>query len=253
MTLDDPQHVVIQYSDPRNLGARADLHERFSTNDYGWFRWVFDRVERVAPATVLDVGCGPAGLWRSQRERVGDRSVTLCDRSEQMVAEARGALAGGFSFAVADAQHLPFVSHSFDLVVANHMLYHVPDRAAAVAEFARVLVPGGTLLAGTNGPDHLTQLKALLRLDDSMTSEFDLATGGDVLATAFEDVSVERYEDSLRVTDPDAIVAYVGSMQEFWPGAMEPDELKSHAQDAIERDGAFVIDKDPGLFTAVLA
>jgi SAM-dependent methyltransferase len=248
--MDDPQHVAVQYADPRNLGARADLHERFSCNPYGWYRWVFDRIERLGPSTVLDVGCGPGGLWRSEEGRADALSVTLCDRSEGMVATARSSLGGSFGFAVADAQQLPFASGSFDVVVSMHMLYHVPDREAAVAEFARVLVAGGTLFAATNGPRHMPQLNTLLALD-RMTPGFDLESGRDVLATSFDDVSMERYEDSLRVTDADAVVAYVRSMHEFWPGALPSDALRSHVQGAIDREGAFVIDKDPGMFTAV--
>ena len=250
--MDDPQHLAVQYADARNLKARANLHELFSTNPYGWHRWVFDRIERLAPRTVLDVGCGPGHLWRTQSERVSEVDAVLCDRSAGMVAEAADALSGGpFAFGVADAQALPFASETFDVVVSMHMLYHVPDQPAAVSELSRVLKPGGTLLAATNGANHLPQLKQLLAVEHSLTPTFDLETGDGVLRTSFDDVSLERYEDQLRVTDADAVVGYVESMRSFWPGADSKQDVRARVQAVIDRDGAFVIDKDPGLFTAV--
>ena len=54
-----------------------------------------------------------------------------------------------------DAQELPFEDGTFDVVVANHMLYHVPDPGLAAAEFARVLTPSGVLIGGDQRPRHL--------------------------------------------------------------------------------------------------
>ncbi len=50
-----------------------------------------------------------------------------------------------------DAQSIPFEDETFDAVIANHMLYHVPDRPKAIAEIKRVLKPGGRLIATTIG------------------------------------------------------------------------------------------------------
>ena len=64
---------------------------------------------------------------------------------------------------VFDAQELPFPDDAFDVVVANHMLYHVPEPARAAAEIGRVLRPDGLLLAATNGPDHLDVIADISR------------------------------------------------------------------------------------------
>src|SRR5919108_178157 len=78
-------------------------------------------------------------------------------------AKFRGSRSGRAVALTADAQALPFDPDEFDVVVANHMLYHVPDPALAVAELARVLRPGGTLLAATNGHRHLRELGEIRR------------------------------------------------------------------------------------------
>ena len=50
-------------------------------------------------------------------------------------------MAGRFAYEIIDAQAIPYGTQRFDIVIANHMLYHVPDRAQAIAEMRRVLKP----------------------------------------------------------------------------------------------------------------
>ncbi|MCH8206807.1 MAG: class I SAM-dependent methyltransferase [Chloroflexi bacterium] len=105
-----------------------------------------------AVSRILELGCGPAELWVKNIDRVPSAwRITLSDLSEGMVREARQNLQSGvsrFSFAVCDAQRVPFDDESFDAVIANHMLYHVSDRQRAYAEIRRVLRPGGAALCG---------------------------------------------------------------------------------------------------------
>jgi ubiquinone/menaquinone biosynthesis C-methylase UbiE len=114
---------------------------------------------------VLEVGCGTGNQWTNNLDRIprGWRFM-LTDFSAGMLAEAQENLSGKLhhvEFKIADAQDLPFPDASFDAIVANHMLYHVPDRPKAFAEFRRVLKPGGKLYAATNGKHHMTGLYAM--------------------------------------------------------------------------------------------
>lgn len=211
-----------QYRDSSNLGARIDLHDRFSTNPQGFHRWVLDQMQLGQHAAVLEIGCGRGELWHRNAARVpaGWRLV-LADFSAGMLADARDRLAGdgldGLRFALADAQALPFADERFDAVVANHMLYHVPDRGGALREIRRVLRPGGALFAATNGPTHLRELGELVRRfipehrQASSSSGFQLEPGREELQACFEDVALTRYEDRLEVTDPEALVSWVMS------------------------------------------
>jgi ubiquinone/menaquinone biosynthesis C-methylase UbiE len=81
-----------QYKDSSNFSARVELHRRFSTNKYGWHRWVFDHIKAAPDSNVLELGCGPGLLWRANRDRIPDDwHITLSDFSPGMLQEARAA------------------------------------------------------------------------------------------------------------------------------------------------------------------
>lgn len=51
-----------QYQDASNLNARIALHQRFDTAKVAWHRWVFDQLDLLPDAHVLELGCGPGQL-----------------------------------------------------------------------------------------------------------------------------------------------------------------------------------------------
>jgi len=252
-----------QYKDSRNLNARIELHRRFSSNPYGWARWLFDRLEEsvgTGSARILEIGCGPAVGWRANRTRIPDGWVLqLTDFSLGMVGEARDVLGRRADYALADAQALPFADDSFDVVVANHMIYHIPDRPRAFAEFARVLVSGGVLFASTVGERHLEEIDVRLRafglgdglLGTAVNTHFTLENGGTQLAGPFGEVARVEYEDSLRVTEVEPLLDYVRSMTagEELTAAMA-DDLRADVKAEIAAHGWFFITKSSGVFTA---
>jgi len=252
-----------QYRDSSNLQARIQLHARFSTNPYGWLRWVFDQLDLPGVCRILELGCGPAHLWVDNQGRIpAGWDITLSDFSEGMLWEARNNLQKvdrPFAFHVIDAQQIPFPDASFDAVVANHMLYHVPDRERAYAEIRRVLRPGGQLRATTVGDGHLRELFELgERFDPALSAwrgrppvTFRLENGAGELARWFEAVEMARYPDGLVVPEPEPIVAFLLSMTDAV-------QLSSERRDAfvrfVERElakhGPLQVAKDSGMFKA---
>jgi SAM-dependent methyltransferase len=249
-----------QYADASNLDARIALHARFSTNRYGWFRWVFDHLDLPPQARVLEVGCGTGLLWRENLDRLPPGwNLTLTDFSPGMVQQARQNLQGSghtVAFETADAQALPFADHTFDAVIANHVLFHVRDRTAALAELRRVLRPGGRLVASTLGARHLQELNDLTpgRAPGECFGEeygFSLENGGEQLAACFSSVALYRYDDGLVVTEAAPLVAYIMSSP-LTSGfdAAARGEVVRRVEAALAADGAIRIGKEGGLFVA---
>ena len=211
-----------QYKDATNLNARIALHARFAQADEPWYPWLAGRVNWPEGGEVLEVGCGPGLLWTSIAPLLPHLRLTLTDLSEGMLDAARSVVDAIESIELVatracDAQDLPFPDSSFDVLVANHMLYHVPEPARAAAEFARVLRPDGVLLAATNGPDHLDVIADIARQVfgwsslDFVDRRFGRSNGGAILETAFGDVVWHDHPGRLVCDDPAAVVAYIQS------------------------------------------
>lgn len=99
---------------------------------------------RQGPATVLDLGCGTGLLTTRLRRQSGVVRVTGADFSSGMLAQAR-ARGADIDWVRASAQALPFADSSFDAIASCEAFHWFPDQAAALAECARVLKPGGCL------------------------------------------------------------------------------------------------------------
>jgi ubiquinone/menaquinone biosynthesis C-methylase UbiE len=272
VTYSDPEYVTRQYRDASNLEARIALHERFSTNPYGLRRWILDHLDLPDGAAILEVGCGPGALWTENLDLLPKNwAITLTDASPGMVAEAEARLGpdGRFEFQVADVRELPFEDGRFDAVVANHMLYHVPDRRLAFSEITRVLKSDGTLYAATNGERTQAEMGWMQQiLDPSRPTngyyfgnllEFSLENGAEQLSPFFSGVTLRRYKDALHVTEVRPLVEYLlsGSAADTAARELDADEFGRRVSELtgrLEREltsrGAIHITKDTGLFIA---
>jgi SAM-dependent methyltransferase len=249
-----------QYKDGANLSARIRLHQRFSTNRYGMMRWMFDQMQIPQNARVLELWCGTGILWRARVQVPRGWRVILTDMSDGMLRETRTSLARlghSFSYMQADAQSIPFRDASFDAVIANHMLYHVPDIPRALAEFRRVLKPSGFCYAATMGLANMQEMNELAarffsipRMTES-TARFGLESGEAYMRDAFSEVKLVRYPDSLVVTEAQPLMDYICSMRVR--SRITDDQiaaLRRHVESEIEKHGEIRMTKDSGMFIA---
>ena len=254
-----------QYRDASNLNARIQLHARFSTNKKGWHPWVFEQFDFSPQCRILELGCGPADLWRENLHRIPEGwDLTLSDFSMGMVQQARHNLSTSgrrFTFDVVDAQAIPYGDRIFDGVIANHMLFHVPDIQKALSEIQRVLRPGGRFYATTVGKTHMWELRELLGrfvpergcTDQAFLRSFVLENGLDHLAPWFSHATLRRYEDGLVITEAGPLIAYVRSM--IGGPLLSGDrlaEFTEYVEEQLALHGAIHVTKDSGLFEAKL-
>ena len=100
---------------------------------------------------VLDAACGPGLYLRELLERGAE--VTAFDASPVMVSLARQQTAGRVRIdQAALGKPLPYPDDAFDLIICALAIHYAGDRAAAFAEFCRVLRPGGAAVVSTQHP-----------------------------------------------------------------------------------------------------
>ena len=203
MGIDDPDLVCREYESLDRLAMRR-------LDRTGWLRFddldeeqtLIRAVAEVHPVRVLDVGCGDGRL----ASLVAAPEVVCVDSSPAAV---EAAAARGLEAQVADARELPFPDGSFDAVTCNHMLYHLADPDQALAEFARVLRPGGRFAGIYNAPEHLREV-----FGEAAPEAFDSESGLPLLQARFASVArVFRGGSVLWLTRRDLqtyLDAYVG-------------------------------------------
>jgi SAM-dependent methyltransferase len=236
-----------QYATDRNLAARQRLwSESRREPPFDLFAWVLDQLGVAAGDSrrVLDVGCGNGNYERVLAERGHAGLRVAVDLSAGMLTRVSGA-----ARTQADVQRLPFAASTFDIVMAPHMLYHVPDVIAAAHEARRVLDADGVFIAVTNSETNLAELGQLVeaavgtgwKMVRPSDRHFSLENGGAQLAPAF--TRVERIDcpsSAVVITEVDAIADYVASVAD-------------HYQSEVDRPWAEVVEVVRGLAIEAMA
>lgn len=143
----------------------------------------------LAPARILDLGCGTGHQLRALSARYPRAQVLGLDLALGMLAVARrrqGWL-GRKPLVCADALRLPFAATRFDLVYCNLMLQWCDDLDQVLRELRRVLTPHGLLLFSSFGPDTLGELRRAWREVDGFNHVnrfIDMHDIGDALIRA---------------------------------------------------------------------
>lgn len=152
--------VTREGADPGEVVSAYDRAARwYDAWDWQTF-WDLNEVPRAMAACAelcqgrraLDAGAG-TGRYVSALRKAGFH-VTGVDLSTGMLAAAAVKLGSSEELVNADIRSLPFPHASFDLAVAARVLGHIPEIETALAEIARVVVPGGVLLISDLDPEH---------------------------------------------------------------------------------------------------
>ena len=252
-----------QYRNSTNISARIRLHRLFSSNKQGWFPWIYEQCQITEGMKILELGCGNGRLWIENKAKLpADCEIILSDISEGMIRDVRREQSlqdDRFSFAAFDCHAIPYEDASFDLVIANHVLFYCKDVDRVCSEVGRVLNPGGRFVCGTYGVAHMQEVSRLVtQFDDRITlsgenlyEHFGKENGAQALAPYFAEVDWQQYEDALIVTQAEPLIEYVlschGNQNQY---ILEKyNKFRKYVEGQI-RNG-YTITKDAGIFISV--
>ena len=276
--------LASQYRSATNLSARIALHSLYSTNPEGWFPWLYRKLALAPGMRVLEVGCGDGALWTCRHKELPHPiSIVLSDISDGMIRDVRrnirqaiptadsqtsdpvspadgGQVLRPFTFQVFDCANIPYPDNTFDLVIANHVLFYADDLSKTLQELARVLKPGGRFICSSYSSRHMHEIRDLVQLFDSHISlsqgqlyeRFGLENGQSLLSPVFSSVRLLRYEDGLRITDPQPLIEYIlschGNQNQYLVNRYK--EFQAFVKEQV--GNVFCVTKDAGIFVCTL-
>lgn len=253
--------IVDQYKNSKNIDIRINLHEKYSTNPKGWFRWLFEQYQLKPGAKILEIGSGNGKLWKINKDKIDSScKIIVSDISSGMVNDAKENLRdlNNIDYACFDCQSIPYEDQSFDVVIANHLMFYLTDINKALKEIKRVLKKDGIFYCSTYGKNHMKEITDLVKEYDSrivlskinLFDVFGLENGEEILKKTFNNVEIRRFEeDYLAVDNPDDIEAYIlschGNQGEYISKNYE--QFRKYLKRKFKK-GQFVITKDAGIF-----
>lgn len=249
MSIANQQVIKDQYVNSQRLETRISIHEKYSRNKQPFGEWIVSHYHLSSGEQVLEIGCGTGSMWKDCI-LPPDCKVTLTDLSPGMVEVARLNTAHlHANYAVCDAMVLPWEDTTFDVIIANMMLYHVPDIDVALKEIRRVLKPDGRFFAATFGEHGAVEaILDMLKLPCTAIHRFTLQNGGQQLSRYFSQVEVKTRPDALDVTNLDDLIIYLRSMAGMTVLAEIPDKYLYNVFQAHMQNGILSLPKEYGLF-----
>lgn len=251
-----------QYQNASNISARINLHRLYSRNPQGWFPWIYEKCRIQSGMNILELGCGDGTLWKENLKLLPEQiHITLSDLSEGMLRDTRrtlGAEDPRFTFTAFDCHQIPFGDDTFDLVIANHVLFYCRDIPQVCREVKRVLKSGGRFLCSTYGSNHMKEISRIVQEFDerivlageNLYERFGEENGRDILAPWFSSIRWETYEDSLLIPEEEPLISYIlschGNQNQYILERYK--EFRSFAKGKV-RNGLSVT-KDAGIFIA---
>ena len=246
-----------QYGTADRLNTRISIHAKYSVNRQGFGNWITEHYRFPESASVLELGCGTGDMWKGREDLVrrcgrlvlSDFSAGMLDKAKETLQEIRG-----IEYRVIDIQDIPYPDDSFDAVIANMMLYHVPDLAKGLREAARILKKGGAFYCATFGEngmmEYIGSLFSDYGVETHVNAAFTLQNGKELLSPYFPEVETVLYEDALAVTDVEDMVDYIYSLTGMSDLRKLPRKTVRSVLASHTVNGVLYVPKEYGMFIA---
>jgi DNA-binding transcriptional MerR regulator/ubiquinone/menaquinone biosynthesis C-methylase UbiE len=266
--LSDEKKIENQYVTDANLVRRINIHH-YNTSTVNWMDWVYDHLHIEEGMKILEIGCGNGLLWLTNIERLpANLEIFLSDHSEGMLDSVKSCLNKytddlekkniQIHYRHEDSNYLQLNDMKFDVIIANHMLYHLERIQDCLFNLKKALKKDGYLICSTIGNGHMKELMDLVfqydpTIDNTLEiclNRFSLQNGEEQLSKLFDSVKQYDYDSNLIVDNADVIWNYVYSFPGNAPIILERtgDKLMKMIKERIEKEGAFLIHKETGLF-----
>ena len=255
--INDTSVVKQQYATANNLSTRISIHDEYSTNKMGFGNRIVSNYKIDKSARVLELGCGTGYMWKGRNTLICNcAQIILSDISDGMVSTAKE-MVGNYNnieYRVLDIQDIPYEDDSFDIIIANMMLYHVPDIDKGLSEVRRVLKEGGVFYCTTYGErgiiGYLSKILSEYGVKDNINKNFTLQNGYEILNKNFSNVEKKEYIDSLEVTNVDDMVEYIYSLSSMTSLSSVPKQAIKEILIQNTSDGILNVPKEYGMFIA---
>ena len=259
----ETKYVKQQYADDIGLSARINLHTKHSTNKQSWSDWLWEQYSISKGCHILEVGCGTGVHWENNIHKLPEGcKIILSDFSEHMVDVVNKKFCeySNVECRQIDIQNILLPDDSFDIVIANHMLYHIPDIDKALSEIKRVLKPDGVFYSSTFGEDNIQRyLHNVYKQFNPDTKAFTinwsflLNNGEAILSRHFSNVKRLDYIDSFAITETRDLINWISSSiatNTISDEDISFDGLYEYFEDIRIKDGAIHIPKEVGMFVS---
>lgn len=246
--------VNTQYNNPDKLNIRIRLHQLYSTNKEGFNHWIVKHYDIQKGSSILEIGCGTGITWKEHTHLLQDcKEVYFTDLFEGMIKEAKTNIGehSNIHYEVVNAEELPYEDERFDIVIANMMLYHIPNLDKALSEIRRVLKKNGIFYCATYGENGVESfINQMLNVQTERQHTFTLQNGKDILEHWFPSVEKLEYVDKLRISDRSDLVEYIQSFKEMndWQNYSEEELYRLISN--YEKQGVIEIPKEYGMFVS---